>query len=85
MPRQLPSLHLSVSDREQIERWLNAHGTPQQVALRSRIVLAASDGQSDSLIARTLETNRKTVTLWPGPLRGAGSRESVGSGPGARP
>jgi transposase len=53
-----------VSDREQIERWLNAHGTPQQVALRSRIVLAASDGQSDSLIARTLETNRKTVTLW---------------------
>lgn len=64
MPRKLLPLNLSLGDREQIERWLNAHGTPQQVALRSRIVLAAADGQSDSRIARTLETNRKTVILW---------------------
>lgn len=64
MPRILPPLNLSLGDREQIERWLNAHGTPQQVALRSRIVLAAAEGLSDSLIARELETNRKTVILW---------------------
>ena len=64
MPRQLLPLDLRLSDREQIEQWLNAYGTPQQVVLRSRIVLAAADGQSDSMIARTLETNRKTVLLW---------------------
>lgn len=37
---------------------------PQQVVLASRIVLAAASGQSDSAIARLLETNRKTVMLW---------------------
>lgn len=64
MPSILPVLTLSLSDREEIERWLNAHGTPQQVGLRSRIVLAAAKGQSDSGIARQLEINRKTVMLW---------------------
>ena len=62
--RILPPLNLSLGDREEIERWLNAHGTPQQVALRSRIILAAAEGQSDTLIAQELETNRKTVVLW---------------------
>lgn len=60
----IPALTLSASDREQIQQWLAAHGTPQQVVLRGRIVLAAARGQSDSEIARRLETNRKTVILW---------------------
>src|SRR5438552_12389075 len=64
MPPKLPALTLKPSQREEIERWLNAHGTPQQVCLRGRIVLAAADGQADSSIARELEINRKTVTLW---------------------
>lgn len=60
----MPPLTLSPSDRAQIQQWLAAHGTPQHVALRSRIVLAAASGQSDSAIARLLETTRKTVILW---------------------
>ena len=64
VPRVLPPLELGLSDREQIEKWLNAHGTPQQVALRGRIVLAAAEGRSDSAIAQELDTNRKTVILW---------------------
>ena len=64
MPRLLPPLRLSSGDREQIERWVNAYGTPQQVALRGRIVLAAAEGQSDSGMAEALKTNRKTVVLW---------------------
>jgi transposase len=64
MPLKLPALILESYQREEIERWLNAHGTPQQVCLRSRIVLAAADGEADSAIARKLEVNRKTVTLW---------------------
>ena len=64
MPIVLPSLTLSSTDRGEIERWLKAHGTPQQVAMRSRIVLAAAEGQPDSAIAHELDVNRKTVRLW---------------------
>jgi len=64
MPAKPLELTLKPNEREEIERWLKAHGTPQQVCLRSRIVLAAANGQADSMIARQLEINRKTVTLW---------------------
>jgi len=64
MPPKTSALDLSPKDREEIHRWLNAHGTPQQVALRSRIVLATAEGQSDSAVARDLAINRKTVILW---------------------
>ena len=64
MPRTWPALIVNPEDRDDIQRWLNAHGTPQQVTLRSRIVLAAADGRPDSAIARDLEVNRKTVVLW---------------------
>ncbi len=55
---------MNPSQQEQIRQWLSAHGTPQQVALRCRIVLAAAQGHSESAIARQWGTNRKTVTLW---------------------
>ena len=55
---------LSWRDREEIEGWLGAHGTPQQVCLRGRIVLASADGKRDSEVSRELGINRKTVTLW---------------------
>jgi transposase len=55
---------LTNSDREQIEQWLSAHGTPQQVSVRGRIVLGAAEGESDGAIARHLGLNRKTVMLW---------------------
>jgi transposase len=64
MSRKLPPLTLNSSQHLQIRQWLSAHGTPQQVALRCRIVLATAEGQSESAIAKHLRTNRKTVTLW---------------------
>jgi len=64
MPANVPALILSPSDRGEIERWLQAHGTPQQVALRGRIVLASAGGMNACAVARELGTNRKTVTLW---------------------
>lgn len=64
MAAPLPALILSDNDRQQIDRWLSAQGTPQQVALRGRIVLAAASAQPDSAIAGDLAINRKTVTLW---------------------
>jgi transposase len=64
MPRACPPLALTEADQRQLREWLAAFGTPQQVALRSRIVLAAAEGQSDLAIADHLALNRKTVTLW---------------------
>jgi transposase len=55
---------LKESDKKQLREWTSAFGTPQQVALRCRIVLAAVEGLSDYEIARKLKTNRKTVMLW---------------------
>src|ERR1700704_2595998 len=64
MPRPAPALALQEADEQQLQQWVSAFGTPQQVALRSRIVLAAAEGRSDSAIAQQLEVNRKTVVLW---------------------
>src|SRR5579871_1323257 len=55
---------LSDVEQEKLQQWTAAHGTPQQVALRCRIVLAAAAGESDVAIARRLAVNRNTVILW---------------------
>jgi transposase len=64
MPRSSPPLSVSQDQQEQIEQWLAALGTPQQVALRCRIVLAAACGTAETEIAAALQINRKTVRLW---------------------
>jgi transposase len=58
------SRELSAFERQQLQQWVAAHGTPQQVVLRCRIVLAAAAGQSDVAIAEQLSVNRKTVIVW---------------------
>lgn len=64
MPRSSPSLAVSQPQQQQLEQWLGAMGTPQQVALRCRIVLAAGCGRAEVQIASELRINRKTVRLW---------------------
>ena len=64
MPAPVAPLALSDSDRRQLQQWASAQGTPQQVALRCRIVLTAADGESDNAIAQQLKSNRPTVRLW---------------------
>ena len=73
MPRKLPALSLSPDQQQQIRQWLTAHGTPQQVALRGRIILAAAEGQPETTIASQLGTHRKTVRLWRGRFAQHGS------------
>jgi len=64
MPRTSPVVNLSDVDRERLEAWVRAHGTPQQVALRCRIVLAAAAGQTNLTIGQESGINPKTVALW---------------------
>jgi hypothetical protein len=58
------SCQISELDQQKLQQWTSAHGTPQQVALRCRIVLAAAAGESDVAIAKRLSVNRNTVILW---------------------
>src|SRR3974377_1090549 len=64
MPRQALPVNLTETTRHELERWVAAHRTPQQVSQRCRIVLAAAQGQQDKLIADDLDLNFKTVALW---------------------
>ena len=64
MPRLALPLTLSPTDQAELEGWLAAHRTPQQVAQRCRIVLAAAHGRQDKAIAADLAINPKTVALW---------------------
>jgi transposase len=64
MPRVTPSLVLSQDQQQQIEQWLAALGTPQQVALRCRIILALAAGNAEVVVASDNNVNRKTVRRW---------------------
>jgi transposase len=64
MSRRAVSVTLNDSDRRELERWVSAHRTPQQVAQRCRIILAAARGQKDKDIAESMKINSKTVALW---------------------
>src|SRR3954449_13171102 len=55
---------LSAMEQQKLQQWTAAHGTPQQVALRCQIVLAAAAGESDVAIAEQFSVHRKTVILW---------------------
>lgn len=73
MPRVAEPIGLEVSDRLELQRWLVAHTTPQQVTQRCRIILAAADGRADKEIAEELEVNFKTVALWRSRFRNEGT------------
>ena len=64
MPRIAPSMNLSEPDLQELQYWVSAHRTPQQVAQRCQIVLAADRGQQDKTISAELDINFKTVALW---------------------
>lgn len=64
MSRRAMPITLSDADSKELERWVSAHRTPQQVAQRCRIILAAAKGSQDKVIAGNMQINYKTVALW---------------------
>jgi transposase len=64
MPNTSLAIELQPAERAQLEQWECAHGTPQQVALRCRIILRAMAGQQNVAIAAALGVSRPTVQLW---------------------
>jgi len=59
-----PAIVLSDAERYQLEQLARRHSTPQQVALRARIVLAAADGANTCQIARQLDVSLDMVRRW---------------------
>jgi putative transposase len=59
-----PTIELRTAERDALEQLVRRHTTPQQLALRARIVLAAAAGSNNSQIARQEAVNLDTVRLW---------------------
>ncbi len=65
MPQLTPTpLQLTASEREELQQLVHRHRTPQQIALRARIVLLADAGHNHREIARQLGISRDTARLW---------------------
>src|SRR5258707_2000855 len=62
-PRLKP-LVLSEDERRTLENWVKRRSTAQGLALRARIVLACSQGGSNTAVAARLGVNYKTVSRW---------------------
>ena len=58
------SIKLSPAEQTRLRQWECAHGTPQQVALRCRIILGALASEDNVAIAEELEVSLATVRLW---------------------
>jgi len=87
MPNLGLSIKLSPAELTQPQQWESSHGTPQQVALRCRIILAALAGEDNVAIAEELEVSRATVQLWRKRVheRGIGEVWQIASGRGRKP
>jgi hypothetical protein len=68
------ALTLCSADQNQLHAWLRAPSTPQQVALRCRILLMAAQGCQDLEVAAELKVNRHTAGLW----RKRANQEGIG-------
>jgi putative transposase len=55
---------LSEEERTTLEQLVSRHKTPQQLAMRGRIILMASEGYNHREIARALNTTRITARAW---------------------
>lgn len=58
------ALTLNNVERTELEALVHRHSTPQQLALRGRIILMADDGKNNSQIARELGVSVDTVRSW---------------------
>ena len=57
-------LTLSGEERKDLEELVRRHSTPQQLAKRGRMILAAAEGKRNAEIARELSVSVDTVRSW---------------------
>lgn len=59
-----PTIVLADAERQELAQLVRRHTTPQQIALRARIVLAAAEGANTCQIARQLVVSLDMVRRW---------------------
>lgn len=65
LPRLAPKLLcLEPEERKQLQELVNRHSTPQQIALRVKIVMLADKGHNHREIARELNISHQMARLW---------------------
>jgi putative transposase len=64
MARSADPIVLKEIERDELDRLIRAHSTPQQLALRARIILLAADGIGNRDSARRLGVTVQTVRCW---------------------
>ena len=64
MSRQCAAVSLSAEERSELERLIRSRSTPQQLALRARMIVLAADGVGVCETAQRLGVWRKGVSLW---------------------
>jgi putative transposase len=64
--RKAPAVELQETERQELERIVKRHSTPQQIAMRARIVLASGEGGTNEEIARKEAVAVNTVRRWRG-------------------
>lgn len=65
MARLAPkTLNLTDCDRLKLQQLVDRHNTAQQVVLRAKIILMASEGKNNREIARILSISRDMARLW---------------------
>ncbi len=57
-------IELQEDERAELDQLVSKHTTPQQLALRARIILLLSGGMSHLKVARELKVSREMVQLW---------------------
>ena len=87
MPRRSASVELTVEHAKELQGWIRAGGTPQQVVLRAKIICQASEGSSNKQIAADLDVTTRTVALWRRRVceEGIGAIWHVADGRGRKP
>jgi len=59
-----PAIELAAAERDELEHLVRRHTTPQQLALRAQIVLAAAAGANNCQIARQVDVSLDMVRRW---------------------
>ena len=59
-----PAVNLSGKERQGLDQLLRRHSTPQQIALRGRIVLIAAQGKNNAQVARELGITVEAARRW---------------------
>ena len=62
--RIAPRIELPDDSRRVLQRWSRGRSTPARLVMRAKIVLLASDGLENGVIAGKVGTSRATVGLW---------------------